>query len=253
MNSKAIGESLKRWFNSTGFPLEIEAARSFKHASFSVEQSSAYVDPETEKGREIDLLAYRRDATGCFNAFFAVECKSSDKPWVVLTSRDQHTRYGGLHIALLSQGARHALGDNIIDYVRIYAEIFGPSCGGYALKQAFSGQSDLAYAASVGSLKAASWISSEEELGLVFGFPVIVVNTTIYEYSESLSGEQNFTEVPDSSFEFRAYWKQNKRAFVRIVSSAHLDSFTQKCKLLVEQYQQLFSRDIYRAFRGNIK
>lgn len=241
MNSDALTEKLMRWFNSTGFPLEIESARAFKRASFAVEHSSTYIDPETQKGREIDVLAYRRNATGYFNAFFTVECKSSDKPWVVLTNQDQYSRHSYLQIASISNVARRAIGEVVAEYCDIYNEVFGRSRGGYALKHAFAGQSDQAYAACVGALKAASWISNESQLGLVFGFPTIVVNTPIYEYSESPSGEQYFTEVTDSSFEFSAYWGRQERAIIRIVSSDHLNAYAKKCQALVERYQKLFS------------
>lgn len=252
MSVDEIDRKLKEWFNSTGFPLEIECARAFSRATFAVEHSAAYVDPETEKGREIDLLAYERDATGCFNIVFAVECKSSDKPWVVLTNRDQYTRYGGLQIASYSRSAREALGQHVGEFVKAYRDVFGEFSGGYSLKQAFAGKTDQAYAASVGASKAASWIAGKDEMGLVYGIPIIVVNAPIFEYSEGPYGEQQFTEVSSSAFEFSSYWKRHQRSIIRVVSRHHLDAFATQCQLLAEQYRVLFQEEIERIARRGI-
>ncbi|TZF88346.1 hypothetical protein [Cognatilysobacter lacus] len=250
MSDNALEEKLKSWFNSTGFPLEIESARAFLRARFAVEHSAVYIDPETSKGREIDLLAYKRDPTGCFAAFFAVECKASDKPWVVLTNRHQYTRFGALWIATMSQKARNAIGPRIKDYLLAYEDHLGPSVGGYALKQAFAGQSDQAYTASIGALKAAASVVKDEDSALAFGFPTIVVSTPIYEYSEGPEGEQRFAEVPHSSFEFSAYWEHYNRAVVRIVSKDHLPEYARHCRELAERYEQVFAEDIKRVAGG---
>ncbi|TKA16818.1 hypothetical protein [Xanthomonas euvesicatoria] len=252
MNDDASQENLKRWFNSTGFPLEIRSARAFVRARFAVEHSAVYIDPETSKGREIDLLAYRRDATGCFATFFVVECKSSDKPWVVLTNRNQYNRFGGLWIATMSQKAREAMGTHVSEYLLAYEDYLGSSVGGYALKQAFSGQSDHAYTASIGALKAAASLVKREDSALAFGFPTIVVSTPIYEYSEGPNGEQRFLEVPTSSFEFSAHWEHYNRAVIRIVSEAHLPEYAEQCSLLAERYQQIFAQEIGESFRSGM-
>jgi hypothetical protein len=252
VSNDSTQEKLKNWFNSTGFPLEIQSARAFRGSRFAIEHSAVYADPETGKGREIDVLAYRRDTTGCFAAFFAVECKSSDKPWVVLTNRHQYTKFGGLWIAALSQKAREAMGPKVTDYLLAYEDHLGSSVGGYALKQAFSGQTDHAYAASMGSLKAAASLVRNEDSALAFGFPVIVVSTPIYEYSESPDGEQTFQEVPSSSFEFSAHWERYNRAVIRIVSKEHLPIYAERCHALAECYMRLFSQEIDSAFRSGI-
>ncbi|MGV6489024.1 hypothetical protein [Stenotrophomonas bentonitica] len=247
MGSEQVQEKLKAWFNNTGFPLEIYSSRAFHRARFAVEQSAIYLDTDEEKGREIDLLAYVRDATSCFASFFAIECKSSDKPWIVLTNKSQYSRFGALSIAALSGHARIAIGAKVSDYVLAYEDYLGPSSGGYALKQAFAGQTDLAYAASMGSVKAASAIVEREKSALAFGFPVIVVNTPIYEYSESHDGKQQFEEVRASSFEFSAYLGRHTRSVIRIVSKEYLSEFTVQCAELAQRYERLFAAEVREA------
>ena len=252
MSTDDLQEELKKWFNSTGFPLEIECARAFLRAGFAVENSAVYPDPETRKGREIDVLAYRRDATGCFSSMFAVECKASDKPWVVLTNKNRHTKFGGLWIATLSRMAREAMGPHVIQYLQAYEEILGPSVGGYALKQAFSGKSDQAYTASIGALKAATSVLLDQDTDISFGFPTIVVSTPIYEYSEDSSGKQRFIEVLHSSFELSAYWERHNRAIIRVVSKDYLPEYAERCRELSDRYEQLFAKEIHKLLRRGI-
>ena len=76
------------WIKKTGFPLEMEAASAFRSAGFGVRQSFTYTDPQSEKGREIDVLAQDPDWMGVIEISFVLECKASSKPWVVLTSED---------------------------------------------------------------------------------------------------------------------------------------------------------------------
>ena len=200
----------------------------FQRAGFAVEHSAVYPDPETNKGRELDVLAYKRDATGCYASLFSIECKSSDKPWVVLTNRNRPSNFGGLWIATLSRKARDAIGSHLFEYIKAYEEILGPSVGGYALKQAFAGQSDHAYTACIGALKSASSVLKDEGTDIAFGFPTIVVSSPIYEYSEDSNGQQHFVEVKSSSFEFSAYWERYNRAVIRIVSKDCL-LYTSRC------------------------
>jgi hypothetical protein len=241
-------EQLKKWFESTGFPLETETARSFFSIGYSVEHSAVYADQESEKSREIDVLAYKRDATGCFATFFVSECKSSDKPWVVLT-HPQYIRRGALWIALMSANARKALGGHIEDYLGVYEETFGASNGGYALKQAFAGQNDQAYAACICALKAASAFVAGDTEAISFAFPIIVVDAPIYEYSEINDGPGEFHQVQSTSFMFSAHLKGYARTNIHLVSKDALPDFSKRCLSITSRYMQLFSEETMAIFR----
>jgi hypothetical protein len=242
MTNSDLQEKLTSWFNRTGFPLEIETARAYFAQKFGVEHSAVYPDPETKSSREIDVLAYLGDGTGTFSTLFPVECKSGDKPWVVLTNPEQYSQYGGLWIAAMSSKAREAMADNIFEYVELYEKAFGRSTGGFSLKQAFSGETDNAYSACMSALKSAnSLISEESHPRIVFAFPTLVVNTPSFEYSEGHGGQQHFTEVLTSSFSFSAHMNGYSRAIIRIVSRDALAMHAENCRFLAEQYRALFA------------
>ena len=250
MTNHDLQENLRSWFNKTGFPLEIETARAFFGQRFGVEHSAVYPDPETQKSREIDVLAYRRDETGVYGALFPVECKATDKPWVVLTDPEQYFQYGGLWIAAMSPKAREAMAYHVTEYLNFYEQAFGQTTGGFSLKQAFCGETDHAYTACMSALKAAHALVADEETNITFAFPTLVVNTPIYEYSEDADGQQIFKEVASSSFSFSAHMNGYSRAIIRIVSNRALADHAEKCRILSDHLKQLFLAKTKSIFRS---
>jgi len=91
-----LTEKIIEWLKTTGFPLEMEAASAFRAAGFDVRQSATFPDPQSDKGREIDVLAQDPDIIGVIEISFVIECKSSSKPWVVFTSDDALSGYNKL-------------------------------------------------------------------------------------------------------------------------------------------------------------
>ena len=250
MTNRDLQENLISWFNKNGFPLEIETARAFFGQRFGVEHSAVYPDPETQKSREIDVLAYRRDETGVFGALFPVECKAADKPWVVLTNPEQYFQYGGLWIAAMSPKAREAMAYHVTEYLNFYEQAFGPTTGGFSLKQAFCGEADHAYTACMSALKAAYALVADDDTNITLAFPTLVVNTPIYEYSEDADGQQIFKEVTSSSFSFSAHMNGYSRAIIRIVSNRALPDHTEKCRVLSDHLKHLFVAKTKAIFRS---
>lgn len=78
------------WFNKTGYPFELWAEALFSKYGFSVESGHLYEDQESDETRELDLVAtigwtskkQRMD----FGLNLLVECKKSDKPFIILRS-----------------------------------------------------------------------------------------------------------------------------------------------------------------------
>jgi hypothetical protein len=88
-----LSDKVRGWLESQGFPLEMRAAAAFRQVGFEVRQSSYYIDPETSKGREIDVLASDPDILGVVQIHLVIECKSHKKPWVLLASDDTLAGY----------------------------------------------------------------------------------------------------------------------------------------------------------------
>lgn len=225
---KNLQTKLLTWMESTGFPLEMAVANAFRQAKFDVRQSSPYVDPETGKGREIDVVVLDPDLFGAVDIGFAVECKSSDRPWVVLRSDDAFAGYHRFHaLALMTDSARKALTSKAPN-LRSMHYIERPSEGGYGLRQAFEG-ADNGYAATLGAVKACMHLAREKEdvsyKPCAIYFPVIVVDSPIFECTLQSDGQLALKEVDNSEFLFTAHMPQWIGCWVRIVAKKDLLRF----------------------------
>jgi hypothetical protein len=87
IESQIIGE-----INKTGFPLELRVSDFIRSRGYLVNHSVYYVDNDEGKGRELDILAHKfhrqekRKGHWFADNFLAIECKKSEKPWVIFTS-----------------------------------------------------------------------------------------------------------------------------------------------------------------------
>ena len=250
MTAGDLAQEVIHWFGKTGFPLEMHTARLMRQRGFSIESSAVYSDPETNKSREIDVLAWRRDASAVYACLFPIECKASKKPWIVLTSPNQEFSFAGLWIGAYTKAAKTAFGPKVIEFVRIYGEVFGGFTGGFSLKQAFAGEQDHAYPACINALKACrSLCDSQDNSQIAFAFPTIVVDTPIFELDQSPEGAVSVREVAFSHFNFSAHLNEYTKLVVHVVSKPALPEHAAKCRLLFDQYQTLFESDIDELFK----
>lgn len=209
--------NLRRWMLGTGFPLEMATAEAFRQAGFEVRQGSTYKDSETHKGREIDVVAVRPDILGAVEVGFVMECKSSKRPWVVLKSIDTAAVYNRFSaFCPMTSSAGKALIDRMSS-LKAMKYIHPSSEPGYGLRQAFDGE-DNAYAAAVGAVKASLHFVKEAEAlsyaPCAFFFPLIVVDTPIFECTLLRSGELSLSQVNESEILFSGHLPE--RAFCRV-------------------------------------
>lgn len=241
-------EKVSSWVEKTGLPLELEAKAAFKQAKFQVTHSALYVDPESEKGREIDVIAYHRDPIGLIQKYFVVECKSGGNPWVVLTDSATYPYPINYSLGLVSPRVipsldsgwnqpRHRLGECVSDFHR----------AGYAVKQAFSGQDDAAYSTAISVLKASHAVVSEQtsqtqRLKLVF--PVIVVDAPIFECRLDDEGKLKFRQVEYSEAKFTAYIPERTVSSLKIVTRKELPHFARYCAKLCERVDEALANKV---------
>jgi hypothetical protein len=74
----SITKNVREWLEGEGFPLEMRVAAAFRKTGFDVRQSSFYMDPESGKGREIDVIATDPDYIGLVEIHFGGFQPSSD-------------------------------------------------------------------------------------------------------------------------------------------------------------------------------
>ncbi len=237
-NTSSISNQVLDWIKKTGFPLEMEAAAAFRAAGFEVRQSYTYPDPQSDKGREIDVLAVDPDMLGVIEIYFVLECKASSKPWVVLTSEDPLGDYHQFSFAVTSGAARIAITKKAPDFGNLESFMERSVKVGYGFRQAFSKECDAAYTSAVGVMKACAGISKynlePETQSLSFAFPVIVVDSPLFECSLANDGNVTLKEVQQSGFLFSAHIPKPVWSCVKVIRKECLSSFAKDVKSLAD-------------------
>jgi len=249
-----LSEKVIEWLKTTGFPLEMEAASAFRAAGFDVRQSAIFPDPQLDKGREIDVLAQDPDIMGVIEISFVIECKSSTKPWVVFSSDDALTSYNRLFaFCVTSEAARYVLTERINNLPLLERYIKRPSRGGYGFRQALGKESDPAYTAAIGALKACHGIAQDRASSsfprLAFAFPVIVIDSPLFECSRKQDGELELVEVSNSEFLFSAYIPDYIGCCIKVIKKEYLPDFAQWAKELANSIRVELKDEEANAFK----
>lgn len=243
------------WISKSGFPLEMESAKAFRKAGFEVRQSATHLDFEERKGREIDVLASDPDWIGVVEINYVLECKSSDKPWVVLMADNTLDYYNrALAFSVLSSDAKEAVfADWRADGV--FKELLEkPSRCGYGLRQALGGQNDKAFSAAISVLKACVGLTNDRRDSNIpryaFAFPVIAVDTPIFECSLLDNGELDLVEVQDSEFLFSAHLPHYTSSCIKVLKRDCLDEYALKSKKIADTIRGALSERESKAFES---
>jgi hypothetical protein len=234
-----LTESVQKWLDDQGYPLEMRTASAFRAAGFEVRQSGQYADPETGKAREIDIVAIDPDYIGITHIYFALECKSSKKPWILFTSPEgQHRLYS---YSLSSEAARAVLAGNFFKPQESDAEVLKGNAPiydrlkwmrkegqiGYAIRQAFS-ETDTAYAAMVGAMKAANYLlerQEQKEDRFVLSFPVIVIDAPLLRCHLDEANQTHLEEIEEGEIYFSLLQPEQVGTCIRIVTAKRLMQF----------------------------
>ncbi|EMB9230168.1 MULTISPECIES: hypothetical protein [Vibrio] len=245
-----LSNKVLEWMNKTGFPLEMKTALSFRKQSFDVYQSHYYKDFESDKSREIDVLALHIDqnSTGIVDIAYVMECKASKKPWVVLkgdTLSDSYHRLNSFCIA--SDAGREAFADKLVNgelsYIRDYTE--KSKYAGYDFRQAMGGDHDPAYGAAIGVIKACLGYIKDRTCNmpdrLCYCFPVIVVDSPLFECSLNQDGELELQEVQRSCFQFSSYHPERVSTTVTVITKSELDKFSSEAEMVAESIRHEFA------------
>lgn len=85
-------KKVRDWLKKSGYPLELQVARQVEELGFAWQQSWHYLDSDTRKYRETDIIAWKEcllKTSGnavLVRLSLCIECKRGDKPWVAFTS-----------------------------------------------------------------------------------------------------------------------------------------------------------------------
>jgi len=208
-------EAVRKWLLEQGFPLEMRVAEEFRNAGFTVTQSESYVDRESDKAREIDVVAECRYQFGGVAAglrvVFVTECKrASAKPWVLLSTPELRPAPHSLFHSQANQEGRTLL-SNIDQVPDLPSQgVFrGPDRSAYGVTVAFKDrdQKDEAYSACLSVLDA---LKNRRDIGVGMDavlseggsrrwahmhFPLIVIEGLLFDAHLDGRGELIVSEI----------------------------------------------------------
>lgn len=89
VSNEALHKKLRKWLEKQGYTLEMQVAQAFSSVGFEVAISQYYFDPNSDKLREIDVVASisREFENISIAVDVLIECKYASQPWIVFTSQ----------------------------------------------------------------------------------------------------------------------------------------------------------------------
>jgi len=228
-----MNNKLLQWVEKQGYSLEMRAASAFRRVGLDVTQSAHFYDRQGGKDREVDLIAVPRIMGSPPLAHFAVECKSSDKPWVVLLSPDtlrnvpRQICWGvASHEA---SDTLHTVSTENLEKLPWY--VTSDECG-YSLRKAFVDRDD-GFSAAASVCKAAQYQvfpfqGDERSLPkFAVAFPLVVVDAPIFECRLSADGAIDLAEVSCSEFLHRDRVIYDTLVRIRVIHIDELPRFAE--------------------------
>ncbi len=228
---------VKKWLEDTGYPLEMQVARTLQNTGFRVSQSQYWEDPDTEKMRETDVIATlektewgeKPNLTDVIEASgqLILECKSSKNlPWVVFsrTSREGPLLQGFKLVRAIPRQCVH-----IPELMRTLAPfVRNESRSAYGVTTSCrQTNKDSAYSAMMSVAKSARyWI--RQATSPAFAIPVIVIEAPLLE--AYLDG----TEIVVNELDMAAVLSgaTGETTVVCVIRRTYLECFAKRAKEL---------------------
>ncbi|MGP1993559.1 hypothetical protein D9V96_016885 [Zobellia laminariae] len=240
-----IEESVLKWLNSEGYPLEFETARIFSMNKFSTRQGSYVSDFKTGLPKELDVVAdvtKMSDGT-MLRISHLVECKwTEDKPWVIFTDRSARIAESASIAQSIATDTMSTIlwclaADKDIKDLNMFSV---PDRPGFNGRQAFNKSSDLIYSTlqsiiSASFSKTKYYENDKTEKNpfklAVFVRPLIVIKGRLFESFYNYEKKEVEIEEKKST---RLYWKGaeawNLHSTVDIVTIDHLETYAKNLK-----------------------
>lgn len=221
---------ISNWLDEQGYPFEMFVAQQFKKAGFYVSQSVFYVDEESGKSREIDVIAYiTQKVDGVFfNFTFVIECKvSKDKPWIIFTSENEvqpqdfvFERYMTKNWRLLFKTLNDSNDKRPIEALNMF--IVNDKEIGYSITQAFTKGEDITYSALHGVTKASVHFlkktnETRRRMCNIY-FPIIAVDGPLFLASIGKNGEILINPTEESKLVWRRSYDTHPTTVIDIVA-----------------------------------
>lgn len=243
-DSSNLESKVQEWLSKQGYPLEMRIASLVrKKTEFAVRQGWHYQDPESGKSREIDIVFTKGEPKGIAEINYVIECKGTNKPWILFTSDDAADSYHRLSsFGIFTKSAHAAVGGEIFNFdddktneSKKVPWLWKEGRIGYAVTQAFDGNNDVPYAATLSSIKASIWLKSHslwqsaKYRDYVVVFPIVVTSSPLFECYLDESGNSVLTPIEHGYLFFNQYIEDFTATCVSIVQEKYFETYLNQC------------------------
>jgi hypothetical protein len=260
---ETIEERIHKWLAREGYPLEMKVAQKIRNSTkLDVRQGWHYQDPESNTSREIDIICRAGEIYGFAEVNFVIECKGSSKPWILFSSEDAVAGYHRMSaFGLLSKEARSELvrrlfkGEGQLEIAKAIPWLWKDGRAGYAITQAFEGNSNAPYVGVLSAVKAALWLTSNsvwqetKYRKFCMSFPVVVTSSPLYECYLDGDGGICLNRITSGYLFFGQYIGKFVGTCVSIISEDGLDTFVGDCQVVAEKLMEVLSPAIEKEWK----
>ena len=253
-----VKTKIEEWIKKGGFPLEMKVARAFINAGFDVSQSVYYMDSESEKFRETDIIATKTNLINgvWVNIVFVIECKSSvDKPWVVLINDGIKYYHEDLPVYITKNGIKFLKATKTNEEFKSDFLFRNSRQIGYSLITAFNKDGkEPSYEAIQSLTKACEYFIKECNNKRDYQFniylPVIIIEGMLFNAILTEKEEMQIEQVDKSEFQITRSFHSFGNANLLIFDHSDLDktalSLMIQCEAIYENYSKLLNENISR-------
>lgn len=242
---KKIQEEIEK----SGYPTELITNKKFQSKFWETTENAYYIDRDENKGREIDLKAYKNKISDDLKKIYvwsklSVEIKKSEKPWVIFTSDKKRFDTGGY--GLLNH--KNNVDRKLVSYREIMKE--HPSSSFKRLGRSecipFTKGSPQIFDSLLSSVKSCiedysadsdhKEAHDENSFDVVFYSPLIVTNSRLFESYLEDDGKITIDEAEHIvySFNYASPNYKSKQYLVDIVTLSGLDNYLEKQNVWIE-------------------
>jgi hypothetical protein len=232
----------------------MRVAAAFRQTDLWTRQSTHYIDSETGKSREIDVIGTQAEPLGMAEIHFVTECKAATKPWVLFTSPHTLDNFNRLFaLGIFSEEAGAALSAKIQDLPQSLVWFKKNGRIGYNLTEAFSNRADVAYGAANAVVKACLFLlrgnNRLHKPPLIFTFPAIIIEAPLYECFLGDDGQLNVAEIDQGWLFVDTQTPRPVSTCIRVIPLAALRGFATEIRDMTDSLQTLIADDVHRKWR----
>ena len=247
-DDQPLASKIAAWLGQQGHPLEMVVAAAFRRAGFTVIQSSYFRDPERDKPREIDVVAFRQWTAGevHWQLTFVVECKLSKQPWVLFTlpTPPDYKAVGYQYYRLRATKLGRQFLSQIrrrVDRTRLPAFEVADRLA-YGVRQALGGNPDEPFEATAKIAKAAAALAAADDVAqggdddpsAHVVLPVVVLDTKLFEAFLSEASQLVVGELTTGVLDWSNPVAGSEATWIRLVTPDALDAMVADAKATAE-------------------